>query len=917
MSLLNVAMRGRTPFGPATPQQSSTSTLARTFLELAKIAQTSGRCIAMAALAAGALSGVVPEAKAQTTWINPGSGDWFTPGNWTAGTPTSATIGTFINNGGTAQITAGTANAGAGTSGQGPNNISLTIGGGSLASTLELSGGGGLDFHRMEIATNGTFATSNDNWGHACAPEPCILLSGGTLLANAAGGNVYWNGFSLAESTTSTLAAVNTLALSPTANGGNPSGYQYDFGDGSVLQFGGPGTITYSGGAQVTSSGTTGVVVLTGGTLQATSVQLGSGGGVGQLTSVVSTTTVQTGGTLDFNDISGTINNLQGAGTVKTGTSGTTLISVGQGNFSGSITGAGGVTQLGGGVTTLSGTSDYTGPTTINATGTLIVNGSIVSATTANNGATLMGTGQLGATTILGGGIYAPGTYSIGTQTVDGNFTLSAAAIYEVEANAAGQGDKVIITGLASVVNINGAILHVLAQNGSYAPSTQYTIIDNNSSNTVAGTFAEVTSNLAFLTPIVAYNVGPGNNDVVLTLERNATLFTSVAKTRNQRAVAGALDQFPTNNALFLAMLNQTADGARQAFDALSGEIHATVSGVLADDSRYLREAVLGRLKQATYTNTNAGQVASLGAGGPTLASLDSSAMALGYDDKSLTFPAAAPSLAFWTRAYGAWGDFDGNNNAASASRDLRGFVSGMDARVGGTWRAGLGAGYAQSNVSVADRHSAAEVESFHLAGYTGGMAGTFALRGGGAWTWNDIDSSRAVIFPGFFQREKASYEADTGQVFGEAAYPIAMGRSTLEPFAGLAFVSIDTGSFTEKGAEAALNSRGFDQDVGYSTLGLRAATTMAWNSVTITPHVSAAWQHAFDDVTPGAALAFASTGNSFDVTGVPLAENTALIEAGLDLSLGPNTAAGVSYSGQFGDGVADNAVKGRVTWLF
>jgi outer membrane autotransporter protein len=882
-------------------------TLAATLLRRAKTAQTHRRLITMAALAAGALSGMATGAMAQTTWINPGAGDWFTAGNWTAGVPTSATTGTFINNGGTAQISAGNANAGAGTSGQGPNNISLTIGGGSLASTLELLGGAGLDFHRMEIATNGTFAPSNDNWGHACAPEPCILLSGGTLLANSAGGNVYWNGFSMAEGTTSTLAAVNTLALSPTANGGNPAGYHYDFGDGSVLQFGGPGIITYSGGAQVTSSGMTGIVVLTGGTLQATSVQLGSGGGIGQLTGVVSTTTVQNGGTLDFNDISGTINNLLGAGTVKTGANGTTLISLGQGNFSGNITGAGGLRQLGGGVTTLSGASDYTGPTTIDATGTLIVNGSIVSPTTANNGATLMGTGQLGATTILGGALYAPGNYDIGTQTVIGNFTLGAGAIYEAEVNAAGQGDKVIVNG---AVDLTGSVLHVLARAGNYQPSTQYIIVDNDGIDAVTGTFASVMDNLVFLTPTVIYNGGTGN-DVVLTLERNATLFTSVADTRNQRAVAGALDRFPTNNPLFLTMLNQTADGARQAFDALSGEIHATVAGLIADDSRYVREAILGRLMQATYTNKSA----PLGAGRHNLASLDAAAMALGYDDKS--FSPVPPSLAFWTRGYGAWGDFDGNRNAADASRDLGGFVSGMDARIGGTWRAGLGAGYSQSNVSVADRHSNAEVESFHLAGYTGGMAGPFALRGGGAWTWNDIDTSRVVIFPGFFEREKSRSDADTAQLFGEAAYPIAMGRTAVEPFAGLAFVSIDTDDFRENGAEAALNSRGFDQDVGYSTLGLRAAVTMAWNSVTVTPHVSAAWQHAFDDVTPGAALAFASTGIGFDVTGVPLAEDTALIEAGLDLSLGPTTTAGVSYSGQFGDGVADNAVKGRVTWLF
>ncbi len=275
--------------------------------------------------------------------------------------------------------------------------------------------------------------------------------------------------------------------------------------------------------------------------------------------------------------------------------------------------------------------------------------------------------------------------------------------------------------------------------------------------------------------------------------------------------------------------------------------------------------------------------------------------------------------MAWWRstarRAYGAWGDFDGNWNAASAERDLGGFVSGVDARVSGTWRIGFGAGYAQSDISVADRHSAADVESFHLAGYAGGLAGPFALRGGGAWTWN-VRHSRA-IFPGFFEQEEASYDADTGQAFGEIAYPIAMGRTALEPFAGLAFASIETDSFKERGDIAALDGSANDQDIGYSTLGLRAAMTFAFNGASITPHVSAAWQHGFDDITPGAALAFASTGIGFDITGVPLAEDTALIEAGLDLNLSPSATLGASYSGQFGDRVQDNAVKGRFTWLF
>jgi uncharacterized protein with beta-barrel porin domain len=84
-----------------------------------------------------------------------------------------------------------------------------------------------------------------------------------------------------------------------------------------------------------------------------------------------------------------------------------------------------------------------------------------------------------------------------------------------------------------------------------------------------------------------------------------------------------------------------------------------------------------------------------------------------------------------------------------------------------------------------------------------------------------------------------------------------------------------------------------------------------------LVPHASVAWQHAFDDVTPNAALAFASTGIGFDITGVPLAENSALVEARLDLNLSPTATLGVSYSGQLANNLTDNAVKGRFTWLF
>jgi hypothetical protein len=82
-------------------------------------------------------------------------------------------------------------------------------------------------------------------------------------------------------------------------------------------------------------------------------------------------------------------------------------------------------------------------------------------------------------------------------------------------------------------INLTGAALSVLAANGHYQPITNYLIIDNDGSDAVIGTFAAVTSSLAFLAPSVVYDGGDGN-DVVLTLINTALSFCSAAETRNQ-----------------------------------------------------------------------------------------------------------------------------------------------------------------------------------------------------------------------------------------------------------------------------------------------------------------------------------------------------------------------------------------------
>ena len=84
-----------------------------------------------------------------------------------------------------------------------------------------------------------------------------------------------------------------------------------------------------------------------------------------------------------------------------------------------------------------------------------------------------------------------------------------------------------------------------------------------------------------------------------------------------------------------------------------------------------------------------------------------------------------------------------------------------------------------------------------------------------------------------------------------------------------------------------------------------------------LVPRVSAAWQHAFTDVVPTATLAFQNAGVPLVIAGVPIARDSLLTEAGLDLAIGRNTTLGLSYVGQLARNVQDHAAKGKFSWKF
>ncbi|MBU0668542.1 MAG: autotransporter-associated beta strand repeat-containing protein, partial [Alphaproteobacteria bacterium] len=292
------------------------------------------------------------------------------------------------------------------------------------------------------------------------------------------------------------------------------------------------------------------------------------------------------GGTLDVSGSDQTIAALSGEdeSEVELGEQTLTIEQESDTSFAGIISGIGGIAKDGTGILNLTGDSTYTGPTAVNG-GTLAVNGSIVSPVTVNAGGTLGGDGTVGNTSVGSGGTIAPGN-SIGQLTVNGAIGFAAGSIYEVEVNAAGQADRVDATGAVTIADT--AQVAVLAESGDYAPRTDYTILTG--AQGVTGTFGSVTTDHAFLDPLLRYSA----NAVTLSLYRNDIDFVDVAANFNQSGVAGAVQSLGIDNPLFEAVLVQNAASAQATFGDLSGEIHASTVTGLTDDSRHLRNALLG-----------------------------------------------------------------------------------------------------------------------------------------------------------------------------------------------------------------------------------------------------------------------------------------------------------------------------------
>ncbi|WP_219230767.1 autotransporter serine protease [Serratia marcescens] len=552
--------------------------------------------------------------------------------------------------------------------------------------------------------------------------------------------------------------------------------------------------------------------------------------------------------------------------------------------WSNDISGHGGLTKQGIGTLVLTGNNTYAGPTLVNQ-GRLAVNGSVTSAVSVQNGGIVGGSGTVGSLTARQGGTVAPGN-SIGTLNVAGNVSFEPGSRYAVEVGPNGQSDRIQSSGSAT---IGGGEVAVTLENSPNLLTQsevrsllgqQYTILS--AQQGVSGQFDAVAPNYLFLGTGLSYQP----TGVTLSVGRNGTSFASVAQTPNERAVAAAADTLAAGNPVYESLLSSgTAGEARQAFRQLSGQIHADIASALVNDSRYLREALNGRLRQAEGL---------------------ASSSAIKADEGGA-----------WAQLLGAWDHASGDANATGYQASTYGVLVGLDSAVAGDGRLGVATGYTRTSLH-GGYGSKADSDNYHLAAYGDKQFGALALRGGAGYTWHRIDTKRSVNYGMQSDRDTAKYSARTEQLFAEAGYSVQGEWLNLEPFVNLAYVNFENNGIAESGGAAALRGDKQHTDATVSTLGLRADTEWQVSAgTTVALRSELGWQHQYGGLERGTGLRFNGGNAPFVVDSVPVSRDGMVLKAGAEVAVNENATLSLGYGGLLSQHHQDNSVNAGFTWRF
>lgn len=635
----------------------------------------------------------------------------------------------------------------------------------------------------------------------------------------------------------------------------------------------GTGVLTLTG--QNTYTGITDVV---NGTLQ-----LGDGITTGTSIASSSAVTVGAAGTLALNLATGETfsNSVANTGRIQWIASGTNT----QGALS-IFSGTGDMLITASGTTELLGVNTFTGGTTVNTTGDVLVGNS-----------SAFGSGPL---TITSG--YIDTVASQPLQINVGNYVQSGG---ELGIRLQGAGGAVHTQyNVNGTANLTGGTVFLYDATGSYIPSDGdiQTIIQTNS--TLTGQFADNTPDAqifstassqtitysqgsTLLYPTIAYDADSAFVEWV-----QGSFASPVGLTPNQTSVGNALDNGAAPaavtdflNAQDVALLPGMYDLiAPDELTALYKMGFAASEIQNANIQRHLERVRRDSPRETQYTETVT----------------DSKG---GMVQQQATRMSDANRWSVFLEGTDGSASVDGDGNASGYDFDTRGATIGADLRVSDRLVVGILGAYTESDASLVNGGSIDD-EAFKGALYATYYDQAFyvdALLGAGHHSYDFERTGLNGIAVGSADALEIDAMVNTG-------YDIKNGNWTYGPTASLAYTRIMLDEFSETGSDAPLSYPSQHQDSLRSELGAKIAYNAEFGSMIITPQVRLAWQHEFLDSTQSIESSFVGgSGGTFSVDGPSMDKDRAVLSAGVTVQVTPNFSVYGFYDGSIGSSDYDS----------
>ena len=237
-----------------------------------------------------------------------------------------------------------------------------------------------------------------------------------------------------------------------------------------------------------------------------------------------------------------------------------------------------------------------------------------------------------------------------------------------------------------------------------------------------------------------------------------------------------------------------------------------------------------------------------------------------------------------WVKGFGYFGSQGSQSGFLGYNTGIYGTMLGYDQSIAPETRAGLGFGYARSQIDGMTFTASTASNTYQGTAYITHEQGPWFVQGDVSIGWNDYSGSRTISLPSITLTPTSKYSGQNYTGFMTTGYHFFNQGFTITPLASLQYTNLSLDGHSETGAgDIDLRIKSQNYDFLESGLGVKVAHPfVGYNEGTYVPEIHFKWLHEIVNPTLANTAAFTAIGSpSFTTPGFKTGADT------LDLGVG------------------------------